>query len=29
MPLVVMLAGTHTIATAIDFIKRRRAGTML
>lgn len=29
MPLVVTLAGTHTIATATDFIKRRRAGMKL
>lgn len=29
MPLVVMLVGTHTIATATDFIKRKRAGAML
>lgn len=29
MPLVVALVGTHTIATATDFIKRRRAGMML
>lgn len=29
MPLVVTLVGTHTIATATDSIKRRRAGTML
>lgn len=29
MPLVVTLVGTHTIATATDFIKRRRTGVML
>lgn len=29
MPLVVMMAGTHTIATATGFIQRRRAGTRL
>lgn len=29
MPLIVMLAGTRTIATATDFIKRGRVGMML